>query len=280
MADILCGYTADRDETLIGYLYGEIAPAQRSAFEAHVATCERCRHDLSELRGVRRHLQAWTAPDATGSVLPAVREANPPDAAVSPHRRGVRATLREIPVWAQVAAALLLLGVSAGLANFDVRYDQGGLTIRTGWFRTPPGAVAQVGSRAEERTHVAGASVVTPWRADLDALEGRLTRELHGSAARTVVARVPPREASPGAADEDVVHRMRTLVRESERKQQNDLALRIAEVVREFDSKRGNDLVNINQTLRTMQSSTGIEVLKQREALSRLDYLVRASGQR
>jgi hypothetical protein len=28
-----------------------------------------------------------------------------------------------------------------------------------------------------------------------------------------------------------------------------------------------------------MQSNTGIEVLKQREALSRLDYLVRTSGQ-
>jgi hypothetical protein len=79
--------------------------------------------------------------------------------------------------------------------------------------------------------------------------------------------------------DTETVRQVRALVRESERKQQNELALRIAEVMREFDTKRGADLVNINQTLRAMQSNTGIEVLKQREALSRLDYLVRTSGQ-
>jgi len=73
---------------------------------------------------------------------------------------------------------------------------------------------------------------------------------------------------------------VRVLLRESERQQQNDLALRIAEVMKEFDAKRNADLMNINQSMRTMQSNTGIEVLKQREALSRLDYLVRASGQR
>src|SRR5262245_63789030 len=63
MADILCGYTADRDETLVAYLYGEIEPAQRAAFEAHIATCDRCRHELEDLQGVRAELQTWEAPD-------------------------------------------------------------------------------------------------------------------------------------------------------------------------------------------------------------------------
>ena len=40
---------------------------------------------------------------------------------------------REIPAWAQAAAAVLLLGVAAGLANLDIRYDGEGLRVRTGW---------------------------------------------------------------------------------------------------------------------------------------------------
>ncbi len=63
MADILCGYTADRDETLVAYLYGEIEPAQRSAFEAHIATCDRCRHELVEMQGLRDRLQDWKVPE-------------------------------------------------------------------------------------------------------------------------------------------------------------------------------------------------------------------------
>ena len=70
MADILCGYTADRDETLIAYVYGEIDPAQRVTFEGHIATCERCRNELADLRSVRLRLQEWEAPE---SARPLVR---------------------------------------------------------------------------------------------------------------------------------------------------------------------------------------------------------------
>ena len=66
---------------------------------------------------------------------------------------------REIPAWAEVAAALLCLGAAAGIANLDVRYDAGGLRVRTGW----SGATA-----------VAGGPGDAPWRAELTALEQRL----------------------------------------------------------------------------------------------------------
>src|SRR2546428_5869052 len=113
MAEILCGYTADRDETLVAYLYGEIEPAQRAAFEAHIATCDRCRHELEDLQGVRGRLASWTAPErslqlerpAGGMLSEAARP--------KPDRWRL---LRGVPAWAQVAAALLVLGVSAGIA--------------------------------------------------------------------------------------------------------------------------------------------------------------------
>src|SRR6202158_4003201 len=122
MADILCGYTADRDETLIGYLYGEIEPAQRAAFEAHTATCERCRKELADLEAVRGRLQDWTAPEA---IRPVVYD-RPQSARVAHNQRPPSSwtAMRDIPPWAQAAAALLILGASAGIANLDARYDQ------------------------------------------------------------------------------------------------------------------------------------------------------------
>jgi hypothetical protein len=271
MADILCGYTADRDETLVAYLYGEIDPAQRSAFEAHIATCDRCRHELVEMQGLRDRLQDWKVPETR----PIGRDlhSQTPEAA-SLRRISAGKQLREVPAWAQVAAALLVLGVSAGIANLTVRYDHNGLTVRTGWSRTPTEGPVDA-SKAPERPGSDANASTTPWRADLTALETRLKTEFHASPERAL----PSTRTTISSADSELLQQVRALIRESERKQQNELALRIAEVIREFDSKRGTDLVNINQTLRAMQSNTGIEVLKQREALSRLDYLVRTSGQ-
>jgi putative zinc finger protein len=239
MADILCGYTADRDETLIAYLYGESDGGPRAAFEAHLATCERCRHELAELRGMRTSLQAWTPPEAAvaggGSLFG------------SPvRRRG--AWLREIPVWAQAAAALLVLGVSAGLANLNVRYDGNGLTIRTGWTGAAPSAVSR--SASDPST----GATTAPWRADLDALEQRLRAEAAAAPVRT--------QDAADVSDAQVLRRVRALIQESERKQQNEVALRIAEVAREFDTKRGSDLANIDRSIRTLQSNTGIEVAR------------------
>jgi len=268
MADILCGYTAERDETLIAYLYGELDPEQRLAFEAHIATCDRCRHELVEMQGTRDQLQDWKVPEMRPMAHDLHRQTRE---TVPDHRPSVRRVLREIPAWAQLAAALLILGVSAGLANLTVHYDHNGLTIRTGWLRVPINSQAEAGEPGVRKEDTKTAA--SPWHEDLAALETRLKTEFHA----------PERSSSGRAAaspsDSELLQQVRALVREGERKQQNELALRIAEVMREFDSKRGEDLVNINQTLRAMQSNTGIEVLKQREALSRLDYLVRTSGQ-
>jgi hypothetical protein len=245
MADILCGYTADRDETLIGYLYGEIEPLQRAAFEAHTATCERCRKELADLEGVRARLQDWTAPDAIRPVI----HARMPSAPVVPARpAGVWTAMRDIPVWAQAAAALLVLGASAGMANLDVRYDQRGLTVRTGWFR----------SVAPSTEVPVAALTAIPRRADLDALERRLRTEFHGAAPVGGPGGLLKSDAG-AAASAQLLRQVRALIQDSERRQQNELALRIAEVVHEFDSKRGSDLVNIRRAMREIQSDAGAQ---------------------
>src|SRR5438876_11867581 len=155
MAEILCGYTADRDETLTAYLYDDIEPAQRAAFEVHIGTCERCRLELADLKRVRARLAEWTTPglQRPGARIAPVEtmesvDAGDPGNVVDIAARGqsdsqqshrgtaIWAVLRDIPVWLQLAAACVFLGVSAGIANLEVRYDGNCLTIHTGWSRS------------------------------------------------------------------------------------------------------------------------------------------------
>ena len=286
MADILCGYTADRDETLVAYLYGEIEPAPRAAFEAHIATCERCRHEVSALSGARLELRHWAAPDVTRSVLEETRDALPVRQSGHPARPGRRSTWRDLPAWAQVAAALLFVGVSAGIANLDVRYDANGVSLRTGWSRQPArtdptstntartGAettspVSRVSSTAP-RPQAAGVTpAAAPWRADLNALERQLRTEFQGSApagaSGTLVTRAPAApstalSAATSVADAQLLRRVRTLIEDSERRQQNELALRIAEAFRDVNQQRQADLVRINKSLGLVQNTTRIEI--------------------
>jgi anti-sigma factor RsiW len=273
MADILCGYTADRDETLVAYLYGDIDPAQRAAFDAHIQTCERCGHELAELQGVRTMLREWREPESVG---PLTFAATPPVAAGGVPRRTVGEALRTLPAWAQLAAAMLVIGVSAGAANLDVHYDRTGLTVRTGWSRATPAAAAPVAAAAPIRP-VDTRAAASPWRGDLDALERRLRTEWQASGASASAAAAHNAAAAPNAAaDAQLLRKVHTLLDESERRQRNEMALGLAGVIKEFNVKRGNDLAAIGY-LNTQQSATGIEIVRQQGLIN---YLTTASMKR
>ena len=253
MTDKLCTFGGDRDHTLIAYIYDDIDVETRAGFEAHVASCERCRDDIDALRGVRSPLSHWYPPQ------PRVRS-------IEPHAAARRARWwQEIPAWAQVAAALLILGVSAGIANLDVRHDANGFTVRTGWSK-PAEAPAQPATPVN-----ASASVAS--RADVAALEERLRAEIR--ALETATA--SPAAAKPGATDAELLRKVRALIDESERREQRELALRIAQVITDVNAQRLDDLRKIDVSLRGVQHNLGVEVLKQQQSLN---YLATRVSQR
>jgi hypothetical protein len=259
----ICTYPSDRDETLIAYLYDDVDAATRAAFEAHVSGCAACRDELDALQGVRRGLAKWAPPE-------------PKFAVVSPQQVTQRAApaaktwLPDVPAWAQVAAAMLILGVAAGIANLDIRYDQNGLAIRTGWSR--PAAVSPFDSPKPELAQGRPADAVT--RTELAALEQRLRDEVR--ALQTGAHAVAAGDAQPAraAADGDVMRRVRALLDEGEKRQQRELALRVGEVLRDINAQRQADLVRIDRNLGLMENNLGVEVLKQRE---RVNYLMRVN---
>lgn len=255
--DMACSYSGDRDEALIAYLYPEgDGDAARGEFDAHLATCARCRRELDALRGVRRQLASWSPPEMSFGFSPAT----------SPRPPATHTWWHEIPAWAQVAAALLVLGVSAAIANLEVRYDANGVSVRTGWSgpsTTTAPSVAQASAGA------------TPWRAELTALEQQLRSEIravHGAGPGGLATTTAPSGATVSAAagEAAVLRRVRALLDESEKRQQRELALRVGEVLRDVDAARQADLRKIDRSLNGVQNSLGVEVLKQRESLNML----------
>jgi hypothetical protein len=268
MTAMMCGYGGDRDEMLVAYLNGDIETDDRAVFEAHVRSCAPCRAELAELRGVRGQLDQWAPPEPVPN---STRDWRP----AADSRAHVWATLSRIPVWAQAAAALLLVAAAAGLANLNVRYDRGVLTVGTGWLAS---------TAPQDRAAAAPQGVAqnpAPWRADLAALEQQLRTEIRasGAAVQAVSAQAGPGAGTAGTAgtpahDAELVRRVRALVEQGERQQQRELALRVAQVVRDVNAQREADLVKIDRSLGVMQNNTGVEVMKQRELLN---YLVRVS---
>ncbi len=260
MTDITCTFAGDREQTLIAYLYDDIDPAERVTFDAHLGGCARCRRDLAALGGIRQQLAQWQPPrpqlSTIGSELPAhASAASQAPPAPSPW-------YRQIPAWAQVAAALLFLGVSAAIANLDIRYDANGLSMRTGWSKpTAPATIAAAVTPAAPRADMASHD-------DLAALEQRLRAEIRSASANAQ----PARAAS--AADVDTLRRVRALIDESEKREQRELALRVAQVLRDVNAQRQADLSKIDRNLGLIQNNTGVEILKQREMMN---YLMRVS---
>jgi len=249
MTDMRCGYAGDRDETLIAYLYDDIDPAARAAFDAHLAGCEHCRGELEALGGVRTTLARWNPPEPKS-----LAAANPQSATRNPQ------WWRTIPAWAQVAAALLFLGVSAGIANLDVRYDSNGLVVRTGWSKSPAQVAAPAAAQAVAGAPSGpGASIGPASKSDLAALERKLRIEFRPMA-------VPPVFAAgrPPSSDAEILRKVHAWIDEAERRQQRELALRLAQAITDVNAARQADLRRVDLSLNRVENNLGVEVLKNR----------------
>jgi anti-sigma factor RsiW len=244
------GFTCDDTDTLVAYLYDELDAEQNAAVSRHLQTCATCADEYAALGGVRRVLGEWTPP------APPLRFSVASEAPATVLRPAVSRWQR-VPAWAQLVAATLALAVGAAVANVQVRHDAAGWTVSSGWMAPAAPAAAAAEPARED------------WRPALAALEQSLRQERASSAQ---APRVETVAASTGD-DPQTVSRMRSLIQESERRQQQELALRLAQFSRDLDLQRRADLVRIDQGIGQLEVRTGAEVARQREVLN---FIVRA----
>lgn len=280
------GFTCTDKDTLVAYVYGECEEAERRLVEAHLTACPGCADEVAGLAGVRSALGAWTVPASdTGVRLTGVRLVGEPAAAAvpvteahpAPVLRPGRWWQAPLPALGRLAAAILLFAGGAAIANVEVRYDQDGFAVRTGWWREAP---APAGTPATPPAGVREASASPapgePWRADLVSLERRLREEFASApvAAGTLSAAAA---GSPAPGDRAVMARVSELIAASEQRQQREMAYRMSEMFGELSAQRQNDLLRVQQGLGALEGSTGAEVLRQRQLIN---YLLTVSEKR
>ena len=254
-------FQCGENTALVGYIYDECEASERAAIDAHVAICAACAAELGALQSTRMSLVSWAPPESSlgfqivrqpEPVFESRTTATEPSNQEAPESRPWYG--RPVPAWAQAVAATLIF--AAGLS----------LGVMRGIMPTaaPPGAAPSVASQG------AAAS-----GADLQMLERRLRAEI--ARIQPASAGLPAEAAVASPSEEQLLARVRTLIEESERRQQRELALRTAQLMRDVDSQRQVDLAQIQNSFGQIEGLTGAEVREQRQMLN---YLIRASEQR
>ncbi|HSK11489.1 MAG TPA: zf-HC2 domain-containing protein [Vicinamibacterales bacterium] len=279
------GFTCTDKETLVAYVYGECEAAERLLVEAHLHACHACAEEVEGLGSVRAALRAWTVParavDVRGAPDAGAGQGGRVDGALvkaSPAvLRPARWWQRPLPALGRLAAGILLFAGGAAIANLEVRYDQDGFAVRTGWARqAPEPSPAGVAVRAPADVPGAAASgAAMPWRADLVSLEQRLRQEIvrEDGAARTAPLGTP----APVLDDRALVARVSEMIAASEQRQERAMAYRMSEMFGELSAQRQNDLLRVQQGLGQLEGTTGAEVMRQRQLLN---YLLTVSERR
>ena len=240
MTQMSCNYP-DRDAALVAYLYDDLDAAERVAFERHVNSCLTCRGELADFRGVRSTLAKWNPPE------PRTTNSEPRTS-----------WWYHVPVWAQVAAAMLVLGVSASIANLNIRYDRTqGLNITTGWSKPAPVAAQPAADAA-------------PWRAELASLQNELRSEIRAQAS-TVGATAA---SSTTSGDAEVLRRVRAMLDEHDKSEQKELALRLTQMQIDVNAQLDADRRRNNDNFRNVTQTYGNQILKQQQ---QINYLLPAS---
>jgi hypothetical protein len=229
---------------LVAYLYEECDADVRAVIASHLTRCGTCASEVDGLGWTRKRLETWTprVPEL-GFQLPVAQPALP----------WWRAPL---PAWAQAAAALLIFG-----AGLSIGLTRGGATSMT-----PP---------ASTKTQLAAAPVSDDAsRTDLAQLEQRLKAEM--SQMRTAVSTPAAQRA---LAEDEIMKKVEALVTQSEERQRREFTLRSVELARDIETQRRIDMASVREAVGQFQGVTGTEIRQQREAIDRINNLIRVSQQ-
>ena len=244
-------FRCDDKDTLMSYIYDEIDPIIRRRVEEHLRSCAACAEEVAALNGVRVDLAAWTPPQLELDFAVIKKQDHTPDVK----------WWSGVPVWAQAAAAVFVLGVGVGLANIHVKSGPDGLVVTTGWM-TPAAATPRVANVSDTNAD---------WKPAMTALAAQLRSEMQSM--QTVSQPAGARTAARPA--DDTMRAVQLMIDASEARQRQELALRLTQFNRDVSVQRSADLVKIDQMFGQLDGRTGAMDQRQRQLMN---YIQRVSN--
>ena len=209
-------------------MHEDIDPVERSAFDRHLTVCAgmppRARTSWGSFAsGSKRDAtRARVSHGCSGGDGRSARAC-----ADSPGTRPAPPAKRfDLPVWAQVAAAMLFVGLAAGLANLRVTYNAARTDRHDRMDGTAPPPV--------ERHRADRPRRIQP--------RGRPTSPLSSNSCRGEMGRATAQTVTNRSDDAATIRRLRTLIDDSEKRQQRELSLRVAEISNDLHAQRAMDL--------------------------------------
>lgn len=246
-------FTCDDKATLMSYLYGELDAAARQDVDDHLAQCAACAAEVTALGNVRWELGLWSAPDVDLD-FKIVKKS---DLAASNVLRPAR-WWNTVPVWAQAAAAVLVLAAGASIANIQIKSGPEGFAVSTGWMQ--PATVERPTANGPA-VRVAAPVNEDEFKTQLASLEQKLRGEIRASRDQRDqnVTRV-------AASSDDAVsmRQVRQLITDAERRHSQDLAARFIQLTNDLSMQRRADMMNITRAL----TSQDAQMLRQRQMIN------------
>lgn len=223
-------FGCDDKQTLVEYVYGEIDPAVRTAVDDHLAHCAACAADVTALGDVRSDLGMWVPPDVQLDFAIVKKSELPPSNVLRPAQ-----WWNVGPVWAQAAAAILVLAAGAAIANVQVRSGPDGFSVSTGWMTPQAPALSAPSDRDADGRDVEG------WKAALVSLEQQLRSEIRSTREQATPV------ADHGRVDDATVRRVQQLIADAEQRHERALAARFIDFSRDINMQRRADLMTIGR---------------------------------
>jgi hypothetical protein len=259
-------FRCDDKATLVAYLYGELENDVRREVDRHLRTCAACTRETEGLQAVRHDLQSWMPPEPGLEFSITQRMTQPTSATVLTSSRW--SSLRAVPAWAGVAAAALVVGVAASIANVQIRSTSDGVVVTTGWMQPQPQPAPVVPARAPN----------DEWRGELARLEQTLRTEMaaqHTAVSAATRVRETPSLDMVGTAA--VLRRVEALIAQSEERQRQEIAAKLVKADLFWRTQRREDLLQINRSFGSLQSRQLNVQANQKEMLKQVDNLRRVS---
>lgn len=228
-------FTCDDKATLVSYLYGEVDATTRRAVDDHLATCAACAAEVTALGDVRSELGLWAAPDAELDFTIVKKSQLLSSNVLRPAR-----WWNTVPVWAQAAAAVLVVAFGLSIANVQIKNGPDGFSVSTGWMQ--PAAVMQPGPMP---------TATDDYKTQLASLEQKLRDEIRASRDQQAATKAV---AATSGSDEATLRRVQQLIADAEQRHSQELARRFVEFASDMNMQRRADMMNVQRAFTSQQS--------------------------